>query len=709
MKSRDTSNLPWIGPVPGDIAEVEAYCRIFRSAERLHGALMETLCNPLTGECRVPYDFSPEEKPLLEDKIVSVLGCILSLLNKGRKEILSGRSSSMNSFNLDDVGVAEDTLPPLAIFRGEMKRCCESLHIALENYLTPDDERSGIVWRKLQKLKNVCYDAGFPRSDNYPCQTLFANWDPIYSSNMKEDTDSYESEIAFWRGGQVTEEGLKWLIEKGFKTIVDLRAENVKDTFYQTALDDAISAGKITLVKIPIEVRMAPLAQQVELFASVVSDSSKRPIYVHSKEGVWRTSAMVSRWKQYMTRPITKEIPVSEESKRQEVSETKLGLNVVASGKGVPDKHTDKVSEISEVDSRSASIQSKESGSNVGDIPGSEFNMVSDPLKAQVPPGNIFSRKEMSKFLKSKGIAPAGYLSNQSKKLGVVPTLQVSYAGVTNGYQIADKDSVRGLAETGNSNGTLLPARSQSSDFGNGKFSNGNVHASDNANTRISRNRGNGFSAEPIVVPPSDNLSRTVVSQPVRESQRTNSASSSDSSDDEAGTIEGNMCASATGVVRVQSRKKAEMFLVRTDGVSCTREKVTESSLAFTHPSTQQQMLLWKTTPKTVLLLKKLGQELMEEAKEVTLNTFFFPNLKVYIYLYFALKLPVIKEAHEKLMFFQIWCQAASFLYHQEKMNVLVEPEVHDVFARIPGFGFVQTFYIQDTRYTNKLSGHQLD
>jgi NAD+ kinase len=77
------------------------------------------------------------------------------------------------------------------------------------------------------------------------------------------------------------------------------------------------------------------------------------------------------------------------------------------------------------------------------------------------------------------------------------------------------------------------------------------------------------------------------------------------------------MCASATGVVRLQSRRKAEMFLVRTDGFSCTREKVTESSLAFTHPSTQQQMLMWKSAPKTVLLLKKLGDELMEEAKEV--------------------------------------------------------------------------------------------
>ena len=77
------------------------------------------------------------------------------------------------------------------------------------------------------------------------------------------------------------------------------------------------------------------------------------------------------------------------------------------------------------------------------------------------------------------------------------------------------------------------------------------------------------------------------------------------------------MCASTTGVVRVQTRQKAEMFLVRTDGISCTRERVTESTLAFTHPSTQQQMLMWGTRPRTALLLKKLGHELLEQAMEV--------------------------------------------------------------------------------------------
>lgn len=118
--------LPWMGPVPGDIAEVEAYCRIFRTTERLHSVLMDTLCNPLTGECSVSYDVSPGENPLIEDKIVSVLGCLVSLLNKGREDVLSGRSSAINSFRGANLDATEDNLPPLAAFRSEMKRCCES-------------------------------------------------------------------------------------------------------------------------------------------------------------------------------------------------------------------------------------------------------------------------------------------------------------------------------------------------------------------------------------------------------------------------------------------------------------------------------------------------------------------------------------------------------------------------------------------------------
>lgn len=559
-QSHNLTQLPWVGPLPGDIAEVEAYCRIFRAAERLHNALMETLCNPITGECSVSYAFPSEDKPLLEDKIVSVLGCMICLLNKGREDLLSGRSAIMKSFSVSDVDIMEDKLPPLALFRREMKRYCESLHIALEIFLTPDDSRSLDVWRKLQRLKSVCYDSGIPRGEEHPPPSLFANWNPVYLSTSKEDIEPSDShsQVAFWRGSQLTEESLKWLLEKGFKTVIDLRAESVNDIFYETALQNAISSGKIELVKLPVAVGTAPSMAQVEMFSSVVADPTRQPVYLHSKEGVWRTSAMVSRWRQYVSRYM-----IQDKNKMSPKVQVAVAIE--------------------------EDIVIDEDGNGNGN------DFCANPIESQLPPPNVFSRKEMSAFFKNKTLSPRTYFTFERKRL--------------------EKQTRSGKKQTCESKLAL-----------NG-----------NGNGNLSNYNGGGAGLKEF-----NDADRHVTSE--------------NGSNEDMEMIEGNMCASTTGVVRVQSRKKAEMFLVRTDGFSCTREKVTESSLAFTHPSTQQQMLMWKSSPKTVLLLKKLGQELMEQAK-----------------------------------------QAASFLYHQEKMNVLVEPEVHDVFARIPGFGFVQTFYSQDT------------
>ncbi|XWS23685.1 hypothetical protein CRYUN_Cryun28dG0036100 [Craigia yunnanensis] len=666
---------------------------------------MDTLCNPLTGECSVSYDFTPEEKPLVEDKIVSVLGCMLSLLNKGREDVLSGRASIMNTFRMADISVMDDKLPPLALFRSEMKRCCESLHVALENYLTPDDYRSLNVWRKLQRLKNACYDSGFPRKDDNPCHTLFANWQPVCLSTSKEEIESKDCEIAFWRGGQVTEEGLKWLIDRGFKTIVDLRAETVKDNFYQAAMDDAISSGKVEFVKIPVEVGTAPSMEQVEKFASLVSDCNKKPIYLHSKEGVWRTSAMVSRWRQYMTRfasqfvsnqsaspsdTLSQDANGSGELQASSSTEEKLKLqetnellqetlNAINSSNGAHHKEVFSDSDkedhsISGAKNYLVSSQVMTSREAVDNVEGAMINIYenTDPLKAQIPTCNVFSRKEMSRFLRSKKISPPMYSTHQLKRLETLPVSRETSIRATWGSEVVHANTESPLAETGSSNG-LFSANNQSQEHkstasGCGKHMNGASYASSSPNVNGFLEEERYSTTETKITTLDGNFNEHITSTTFSKSQKSNGKASSYSSDDELGSIEGDMCASATGVVRVQSRKKAEMFLVRTDGFSCTREKVTESSLAFTHPSTQQQMLMWKSTPKTVLLLKKLGPELMEEAKQV-----------------------------------------ASFLYYQEKMNVLVEPDVHDIFARIPGFGFVQTFYSQDTRYLYDLLCNRVD
>ncbi|KAL8167586.1 LOW QUALITY PROTEIN: hypothetical protein V2J09_009085 [Rumex salicifolius] len=610
--SHDVSELRWIGPIPGDIAEVEAYCRIFRAAESLHSTLMDTLCDPVTGECMVSYESSSLEKPLLEDKIVSVLGCMVSLLNKGRQDVLSGSSTIMTSGRSSNLITLEDKLPPLAIFRGEIKRCCESLHVALESFLVTDNDRSCDVWRKLQRLKNVCYDLGFPRDDDSPEHSLLANWAPVYFSSLKGDVKCRESDVAFWKGGQLTEESLKWLMEEGFKTIVDLRDEIVKDRIYHSELESAIDSGKVELIKLPVEIGMAPSMDQVEKFASLVSENHRRPIYLHSQEGVWRTSAMISRWRQYISRFEPQIVPgINSHGCTSQVSN------------GSPFSHASS-------NGRNDGLLKKENESLPADSDG-KSNVSLDklhinPLKAQLPPKNAFSRKTMSRFFKRRNPSPPSDHQTRLLQMHISSEAPKSEVGTSNGRSW----SVNLISEHQNDSDQIFD-----------KFNDAEKKSTipNDGSTALD----NGI------------MARSKISDPAKQ-DRTNTVGLPVIGEDGVKLLSGDMCASTTGVVRLQSRRKAEMFLVRTDGFSCTREKVTESSLAFTHPSTQQQMLLWKSTPKTVLLLKKLGKDLMEEAKEV-----------------------------------------ASFLYHEEKMNILVEPEVHDMFADIPGFGFVQTFYSQDT------------
>ncbi|CAL9081742.1 unnamed protein product [Musa textilis] len=646
---------------------------------------MNTLCNPETGECAVPYDIPSEDVPLLEDKVVAILGCMLALLNRGREDVLSGRASFVNSFQASDVNSLDGKLPPLAVFRGEMKRCSESLQVALANYLAISDSHSTDIWRRLQRLKNACYDAGFSRSDSYPCPTIFANWCPVYVSTIKEDNVPEDSEVAFWRGGQVTDEGLAWLLEKGFKTIVDLREEAVKDEFYLTAIKKAVSQGKIELVNLPVEVGTAPSMEQVEQFAMLVGDPNRRPIYLHSREGVGRTSAMVSRWRQYITR-----------SSVQSVSTHQLNMNGKpwkhATEEGSPKLQNSISSEYNEgisleddiisqsfSDTSPSTLETQHQNEKMNSklalvdssLPKNEnddtdagqcsnFSTGSDPLKSQFPTCNIFSRKEVTEYFRSREISPKTYVIKLQRRSEPLSITGESYKllGQSNGTLMESKLSgqTQSVKSKENPSDGYLNLGVNPSSFTNGKLSKNANTATSDVNVNGYHKLGDNDTTEPSVNNLSTNFSGQGFSITSGEGKKKNAKSSMELESDSLALAGGDMCASTTGVVRIQSRRKAEMFLVRTDGFSCTREKVTESSLAFTHPSTQQQMLMWKSPPKTVLLLKKLGKALMEEAREV-----------------------------------------ASFLYYQEKMNVLVEPDVHDIFARIPGFGFIQTFYNQNS------------
>lgn len=50
------------------------------------------------------------------------------------------------------------------------------------------------------------------------------------------------------------EEGLKWLMEKGFRIIVDFRVEIVKDNFYLVVLEVVLEFGKVELFKFLVDI-----------------------------------------------------------------------------------------------------------------------------------------------------------------------------------------------------------------------------------------------------------------------------------------------------------------------------------------------------------------------------------------------------------------------------------------------------------------------
>uniref|UniRef100_A0A0E0MD95 DSP-PTPase phosphatase fused to NAD+ Kinase domain-containing protein n=1 Tax=Oryza punctata TaxID=4537 RepID=A0A0E0MD95_ORYPU len=181
---------------------------MFRAAEQLHTTVVSASVIQRQGNAlsSVHYDVQAMDLPVLEDKVAA-----------------GSEDSTM------------DRIPPLVLFRGDLKRCCESMQVALASYLVPGEAQ-----------------------------------------------------------GQFSEEQPEWLLSKGFKIIVDLQEEDVKNDLYLSAVQEAV-------VNIPVEIGTAHSAEQVQRFAEIVFDSAKKPIYLHSQEGNGRTSVKVSRWKQHVT------------------------------------------------------------------------------------------------------------------------------------------------------------------------------------------------------------------------------------------------------------------------------------------------------------------------------------------------------------------------------------------------------------------------
>jgi protein tyrosine phosphatase (PTP) superfamily phosphohydrolase (DUF442 family) len=92
------------------------------------------------------------------------------------------------------------------------------------------------------------------------------------------------------RGGRPTEEGIRYLKERGYRTVVSFRHD-------PTERDRLLRAG-IAYVEIPMKAGLfravPPTPEQVRRFLSIVTDSSNRPVFIHCRRGRDRTGAMAA-------------------------------------------------------------------------------------------------------------------------------------------------------------------------------------------------------------------------------------------------------------------------------------------------------------------------------------------------------------------------------------------------------------------------------
>jgi protein tyrosine/serine phosphatase len=86
-----------------------------------------------------------------------------------------------------------------------------------------------------------------------------------------------------YRGAEPTPEGVRELAKMGVKTIIDLRLTG--------APQDAVQGTGITCVRIPATA-WHPETEDVAQFLRIVTDDSRKPIYVHCRRGADRTGMM---------------------------------------------------------------------------------------------------------------------------------------------------------------------------------------------------------------------------------------------------------------------------------------------------------------------------------------------------------------------------------------------------------------------------------
>lgn len=573
----DAEGIPWSTDPSTDAADVSAKAprglnmneglpgdSLPALAARLNAAVVQSVKDGLYDECVV--DVTP----------FGVEECYGDVANAVAEVVVAATAAeTAGRFNM-------------ALRRRELRRLREAvwdLRVILETRTKESGTGATLTVRhRLEELRSAALDVCHPaqRAPDAPSASAIPNFQVVHQDFSldavpdlfdSQDDDASESicraggaDVAFYRGGQPTAEGRAWLVSRGFKTVVDLRLED-RNNQWTRPLGGGYGAGhtaperQLDVVHIPVTDMEPPSFEAVEQFIEIANDESRRPMYVHCKAGIGRTGSMVSCWR--ISQGMDVEDALDLESLCCDFGSIAQEAFVRSFAERLAAKRREK-----------DGMSSSDDGAKVGASKRQTRN----------------ERRNKESIVASAAAATTVYSAGRGTEPVVVA--ETAEASVTAAAVAEEsnppKSSEADATAPDGTESIQLDAIPPSPTSYIPPVESGSFY------------EGAGFHEHDMTLFPTDRMSSLLESPDGTGS----------------GILRGKETVTAVGEHSTLDMAP-DMYIIRTDGFTCTREEVEERMLKISHPSTQQLVLVWREPPKRILILKKLGMALLPQLVEV--------------------------------------------------------------------------------------------
>src|SRR5437588_842614 len=115
---------------------------------------------------------------------------------------------------------------------------------------------------------------------------------PVFASSVPGIKNFDQVDEHVYRGAQPTAEGYQYLAKLGVKNIIDLREADERSA----AEERAVTAAGMRYINVPMTGLTAPTEAEIARILTLLEDNSAGPAFVHCKQGVDRTGAVIAAY-----------------------------------------------------------------------------------------------------------------------------------------------------------------------------------------------------------------------------------------------------------------------------------------------------------------------------------------------------------------------------------------------------------------------------